>query len=436
MEISYAGLSHRTAPISMRERLAVPPDGLAEALRRIREETGSREAVILGTCNRVEVYLAASGRVAPEVAGDALAAARGVDLPEFAAALYGGGGRDAAEHLFQVVAGADSMVLGEPQVQGQVKEAYERAKAAGTVGPDLHALFQRALSVGKEIRTRTGLARSHASIGSVAVDLAARVFQDLAGKTALLLGAGEMGTLALKHLAARGLDRILVANRTPARAEALAAEQGGRAVPWEALAGSLPEADVVLACADVPHAVLHAAEVERALKARRMRPILLLDLSVPRAIHPDVDGVEDAYLYNVDDLQRLAAEGGAARREALAAALAIARDESERFVVGLAERRVASAVAALRSRVEALGAEEIERVRARLAEGSPDAPEAAEEAIRRLLGKLLHAPIQALKEEARDGRAGPMLVLFQRLFDLPAPPDPRAGETDPGAPRV
>ncbi len=423
MEISCAGLTHRTAPIAIRERLAVGRAGLADASRAVRAALGASETVLISTCNRVEVYAAAPSAPTPVAIASALGAARGFGLEGFEDSVEGSTGREAAFHLFLVTAGADSMVLGETEVQSQVKEAYEAACTAGTVGPILHALFQRALSVGKWIRTRTGLGRGSASVGSVAVDLAMRVFETLSDKTALLLGAGQTGSLVLKHLAARGLSNVLVSNRTHERAEALAAAYGGRTVPWDSIPSALPGADVVIACLDAPRYVVLEADARRALQARRMKPVILHDHSNTRANEPGIDADEDAYLYNMDDLQRIAEEANDARAGALEEATRIARRAADRFQADASERRLGAAISALRDRMDRLAAEEIERASARLGTAGPEARQAAEEAVRRSLARIFHEAVEGLKAEARDGRSEDACASLRRFFKLPEVPE-------------
>ncbi|MGH7377683.1 MAG: glutamyl-tRNA reductase, partial [Candidatus Methylomirabilales bacterium] len=300
MEILVVGLSHKTAPIELRERLHVPERDLAGPLQILGREPPILERVILSTCNRVEVYAVAEEVEPARQAIEALLGSR-VHLPAAAIAdhLYRHRAADAVRHAFRVAASLDSLVVGEPQILGQVKEAYQAAVAAGAVGPVLAALMERALRVGKRVRTETALGASPVSVASVAIELARQIFGTLAGRTVLLLGAGEMSEAAAQHLKEDGVSAILVSNRRYERAVELAGRLGGRAVRFDQFKEEVLSADIVIASTAAPHPILTRADVEQIIRARRQRPLFLIDIAVPRDIAADVNAIDNVYLYDI-----------------------------------------------------------------------------------------------------------------------------------------
>jgi glutamyl-tRNA reductase len=316
MNIFVAGLSYKTTPVEVREKLAVQRARLQCCGCRLKLRGGLEEVVLLSTCNRVEIYGVSAwihGRVhqlfQELVGGD-------FDLTPY---LYVKEGAEAAQHLFAVASGLDSLVIGETEITGQVKNAYQLAKDAGLVGKKMNRLFQTALSVVKEIRTNTGIGRGATSVGSVAVELAEKVFgAQLSEKTVMILGAGKMGEACVKHLAKRGAKTVLVANRSVERAEKLAAEFGGRAVRLEDSAAAMTEADILVSSTGSPDIVLHREEVARILPARRNRPLVLVDIAVPRDIDPAVAELPNVFLYDIDDLEAVVRENTKNREQELA----------------------------------------------------------------------------------------------------------------------
>jgi glutamyl-tRNA reductase len=316
MKIFVAGLSYKTTPVEVREKLAVPRSRLQCCACRLKLRGGLDEVVLLSTCNRVEIYGVSSwiqGRVHrlfQELTG------ADVDLTPY---LYVKEGADAARHLFGVASGLDSLVIGETEITGQVKNAYQAAKDAGLVGRRMNRLFQTAFSVVKQIRTNTAIGRGATSVGSVAVELAEKVFDaDLSEKTVMILGAGKMGEACVKHLAKRGAKTVLVANRSPERAEKLAAEFGGRAVRLEDSAAAIAEADILVSSTGSPDIVLWRDDVARTLPARRNRPLILVDIAVPRDIDPAVAELPNVFLYDIDDLEAVVRENTRNREQELA----------------------------------------------------------------------------------------------------------------------
>ena len=316
MKVFVAGLSYKTAPVEVRERLAIRPSLLTCHGCRLKLNAGLDEVVLLSTCNRVEIYGTTSSWVQGKVhrlfrqlcPADA-------DLTPH---IYVKEGAAAVEHLFSVTSGLDSMVIGETEITGQVKNAYQTAQQAGLTGRILNRLFQTALQIGKEIRTKTAIGRGATSVGSVAVELAEKIFAgDLSDKTVMILGAGKMGEACVRHLAKRGARSVLVANRSPERAQLLAAEFGGRALSFEERMNALIEADILVSSTGSPTTVLHKNEIAEILPARRNRPLILIDIAVPRDIAPDVEELGNVYLYNIDHLEAIVRENSKTREQEL-----------------------------------------------------------------------------------------------------------------------
>ena len=316
MKLFVTGLSYKTAPVEVRERLAVRPSLLPCLGCRLKLNAGLEEVVVVSTCNRVEVYGATSSWVQGKVFRIFQQLCPDLDVTPYA---YVKEGADAVEHLFLVASGLDSMVIGETEITGQIKNAYSVAQQFGLTGRMTNRWFQTALQVAKEIRTHTGIGRGATSIGSVAVDLAEKVFAgDLSDKTVMILGAGKMGEACVRHLAKSGARSVLVANRSPERAQALAAEFGGRALSFDEHLQALTEADIVVSSTGSPTTVLHKSEIAGVLAARAGRPLVLVDIAVPRDIAPDVEELENVYLYNIDHLEAIVRENTRNREQDLA----------------------------------------------------------------------------------------------------------------------
>ena len=340
--IAVLGVNHRTAPVELRERVAFPADRLRQALARLRREAGVPEAVILSTCNRVELYA-----VLPHLNGHRAALTEflgrwhALDGAALAPQCYWHLSPESIRHLFRVAAGLDSMVLGESEILGQVKEAYQRALEAQTVGPVFRGLFQQAFAVAKTIRTTTQIGRGAVSVSSVAVDLARKIFSDISTKSILIFGAGQMGEATLRCLVGRGARRVLVANRSYPHAESLAAQGGGRPVPADALPAALRAADILICSTAADRYLLTKAQMESLMAQRGQRPVFLIDISVPRNLDPAIGTLEHVYLYNIDDLEGMAAANLQRRAAELEPCLA------------LIERRAARIAERLRALVEA-----------------------------------------------------------------------------------
>lgn len=419
MEIVVVGLSHKTAPIEVRERLHIREGDLEGTLRALGRESPILERLILSTCNRVEVYA-----VAEEVRGarqsiEALLAAR-AQLPAaaFSGLLYLHTAAEAVRHAFRVAASLDSLVVGEPQILGQVKDAYQAAAGVGAVGPVLSALMERALRVGKRIRAETAIGASPVSVASVAIELARQIFGALAGRTVLLLGAGEMSEAAAQHLREEGVSAILVSNRHYERALDLAARLGGRAVRFDQFKEEVLSADIVIASTAAPHPILTRADVEQIIRARRQRPLFLIDIAVPRDIAADVNAIDNVYLYDIDDLEAVAAANRKLRKEEAVVAEGIVEREAEAFLGWLRSLEVVPTIQTLRERVEAMRDQELGRALHRLSDLTPEQQAIVRQLAHSIVNKILHHPMIELKRQSarRDGHI--TISALRRLFGL------------------
>lgn len=419
MDLLVVGLSHHTAPVELRERLAFADEELPAALSALMAEDGLREGMLLSTCNRVEVWAAAE---APETAQEVLAAylakIRGVDLETLRPFLYAYRGLEAVVHLFRVASSLDSLVVGEPQVLAQLKAAFAQAHAAGATGPELSRAVHAAFRAAKRVRTETSIARSAVSVSYAAVELARKIFGDLSGKVVLLLGAGEMGELAARHFRDRGIARLLVANRTPGRAAELARAVGGEAAPSIEAALQAAEADIILCSTAAAGYLVTRTDAQRLLAARRHRPVFFIDIAVPRNVEPSVNELDGAYLYDIDDLRAVVEANRQEREREAERAEALIREELEKFVRRLADRAAVPTIRSLRERMEEIRREEVSRTLGRLRDASPETQAAIEALSVSLVNKILHAPIQRLKLGSDRGEGRRFRELVRDLFDL------------------
>ncbi|QNU14579.1 glutamyl-tRNA reductase [Thermomonas sp. XSG] len=401
MSLHVLGINHQTAPVSLRETVAFGPDTLRHALASLRAQAGVQEAVLLSTCNRTELYARSDN--GPDALANWLAGQQraGDDLHAY---LYRHDEADAVRHLFRVATGLDSLVLGEPQILGQVKQAWNDARDAGSLGGPLDRAFQQAFATAKRARTETTIGRNPVSVASTAVRLAQESFARLDESDVLLIGAGETIELAARHLVAGKVRRLLIANRTLAHAQDLARRHGGFALPLEELDRHLAEADIVISATAARQPILQRAQVEQALRARRHRPMLLLDLAVPRDIAEDVASLRDVFLYTVDDLERAIEDNRAARRNAAEQAEAIIEVHASRFISALGQTDAAAPLRRLREHGQAVQAQALAKARAQLAAGR-DPAEVLDLLAHTLTNKLLHAPSAALREDAALGEA-------------------------------
>lgn len=404
--IIVVGISFKTAPVALREKLTFTPNLLGRALKRLIERDDCLEAVILSTCNRTEIYALVPKAMSDDARLSALwAESLDAATAELGSHLYVHRDREAAEHLFAVACGIDSQVLGESQILGQVQEAYERARRVGGAKSVLSKLFRAALSAGKRARTETKIGRNAASISSAAVELAKRVWGDLRAKKILLIGTGKMGELAAKNLLKHGAQAISVANRTYRRARTLARQLGGRAIRFAELAQALKQVDIVISSTAAPHFILTPEQVERAMERRAQQPLLLIDIAVPRNIDPAVAEIRNVALYNIDDLKAVAHEGLRQRRREISKVRQIIREEADEFVTWFAALDAVPPIIALREHVEEIRWQELERALRKLEPLPERTQQIIEEFSVRLANKFLHNPTERLKQCAnREGR--------------------------------
>jgi glutamyl-tRNA reductase len=396
MAVNILGINHKTAPVALREKVAFTEDRLGAALLALRQELGVAEALILSTCNRTEVYWA--GTASGPQLSQWLERHHGDNL-DLAASLYVHQESRAIEHTFSVASGLDSMVLGEVQILGQLKDAYRIAQESGSTGPILNKLFQAAFSAAKRVRTETRIGANAVSLASATVSLARRVYEDLSAHNVLLVGAGDMNALTARHFMSAGVKRMVIANRTLARAQALAAELNAHAVALTDLDKELADADIVISCTASPEPLIAKRAVEAAIRARRRRPIFMVDMAVPRDIDPTVAELEDVYLFSIDDLQRLVDENIQQREVAAGGARLLITEEVARFLAESRAQDAGPAIRALRQQADGIRQQTVEQARRMLAAGK-STDEVIDYLANTLTNRLLHAPTQALRQAA------------------------------------
>lgn len=417
MQLLVVGTSHHHSPVELRERLSLERAHGPELLRRL--AGAGAEAVALSTCNRCCLYLTGEDvETSRRHAVAELGHLAGAPPQSLETHLFVKLETEAAHHLFRVTSGLDSLVPGEAQILGQVRAAYEAADAVGTAGPILHRLFRQALHVGKRVRHETGIGENPASISSAAADLAGRVFDDLARRRVLLIGAGKMGELAAANLLSRGVTDIVVANRSLERAYLVAARVGGRAIGLDALGDELAAADVVISATGSQELVLRADTVASALRHRRGRPMFFIDIALPRDLDPVINELDGAYLYDLDDLEQVVEQSVAGRRGEAERAERIVLDELDEFRAWWVSRDVVPAIVALRARAEEIRRSELARLAPRLAELSPGERKAVESLTAQIVNKLLHAPTVRLKEAAATADGPTYAQTVRELFEL------------------
>lgn len=415
MRLTLIGVNHRTAPIALRERIAIGRDELAETTRSLAAMPGVAECMIVSTCNRVELIAMVEG---PEAELARFFSNHfAIDAATLSPHIYEHYDHAAVRHLFRVAASLDSMVVGEPQILGQVKEAFATARAAGTVSGHLEHLLQSAFAAAKRARSETGIGANSVSIASVAVDLARKIFGSLQGRTVFLVGAGKMSELAARHLVQQGADAILVTNRTAERARRMAAEFEGHIIPqvidFAQLHEAASSADIVISSTGAPHPIFRREHGQAFLHRRRNRPMFFIDIAVPRDVDPEMNRLDGIFVYDIDDLQQVAAAHMEERsREALDAESLIAR-EVERFEQRQRTVNVAPAIVALQRRAEEIRQAELERIHARLGALTAEQAAAVEALTRGLVNKFLHPPMQAIKQAAREGDSARLDVLCE-----------------------
>jgi glutamyl-tRNA reductase len=419
MKLIITGLSHHTAPVEVRERLAFEEKTLPQALDRLREKPGMIEGMILSTCNRVEVAVTADDKSDAEgVVQKFLAEARSVEPDWVSPYLYNYNDRDAIRHLFRVASSLDSMVVGEPQILGQLKNAYALAKEHGSVNGFLDLVITRAFNVAKRVRSETEIGESAVSVSYAAVELARDIFGSLSGKKVLLVGAGKMAESAARHLRRAGVADIVVTNRTRSRADALAEEFQGRVVPYDEFPQTLPEIDIVIASSGAPHYILTKDAMRQVISRRRNRPMFLIDIAVPRNIEPTVNELDGAFLYDIDDLDRVVKSNLASRRNVAEQAEEIINEEVQRMMMRLKTREVTPVIVSLQEQLEQVRAGEVERLRAKLGNLTPQQEEAIEAITRGIVNKIAHTPITELRRKANDPEGIALMSTIRKLFRL------------------
>ena len=397
------GVNHTTAPVEVRERLAIPAGRLADAIRSLVHHPGIREGIILSTCNRVELLtVQENGSTTQANLLQFLQDYFAVPPASITPHLYEYREREAVRHLFRVASSLDSMVVGEPQILGQVKESYTVAREVGAVSNSLDPLIQRAFTVAKKIRSETQIGSSSVSIASVAVDLARKIFGSLQGKTVLLVGAGKMSELAARHLIQQGASNILVTNRTFERAERIAQQFDGQAIAFEALYEQAARADIVITSTGAPQKLFHRSHGQQFLHSRRNRPMFFIDIAVPRDIDPKMNEIEGCFVYDIDDLQQVAAANLADRSREAAAAETIVTQEVEKYEQRVQSRGAVPAIVALQQNAEAIREAELARAAKRLNGLTNEQREAVEALTRSLTAKLLHPQLTALRQAAKS----------------------------------
>jgi len=414
------GCSHRSAPVAFREQLAFREEEVAGALERLCVRDGIEEGLILSTCNRVEIVVRIDS--GPQAALDSIKAflvgERGVNHDQLREHSYHYLGREAVEHVFQVASGLDSMILGEPQILGQVKRAYFLAKGCGTTGPVLERLMQQCLATAKRVRTDTGISRHAVSVAYAAVNLARQIFGKLDGRVALLIGAGKMAELVARHLVSRGIEKVFVTSRTYNHAVTSAENFGGEAVYWNDGLGRIGEVDIVVSCTGAPKTILGRKEIADARRQRRGQPLFIIDIAVPRDVDPDVNTLDNVYLYDIDGLQEVVDANLQERREAAEQAQRAIDREVDGFDRWRQSLEITPTIVSLREKLLDVGRNEMDRFRGRLGPLTTHQNEIVENLTRSLIQKILHGPVRHLKGSVDRGDVDATTSLYRQIFGL------------------
>lgn len=419
MNLILAGINHRTAPVEVRERMNIRESHLAAALSDLVSREGILEALILSTCNRVEVFANAAGDDDPEpLIRSFLADYHHCNLAAYEKHLYWRRQEEAVDHLFRVAASLDSMIVGEPQILGQVKEAFAIAQNAGAIKGEFYEVVNHALAAARRVRRETAVGNAAISVSYVAVELARKIFGSLEDKTVLILGAGKMSELAARHLASSGAKSILVSNRTHERAVELARELGGEAVRFDDISIRLHQADIVISSTGAPHFLIRREQVEQVLAGRKQRPIFFVDIAVPRDIDPAVNELDNAFVYDIDDLGQVAESNKKQRQIEAARAEEILRQEANRLMRRLASREVTPAIVAIEQRLSRIREEESERFHSRLASLTPEQREAVDSLTQAMMNKVLHGPVTELKNVASHPERGALVQMVRKIFGV------------------
>ena len=419
MDIVVVGISHKTASVEIRERLSFPEAKLPDALAKMKGLQGVNENLILSTCNRVESY----ATVKDAASGMDRLRRFFVDYHEIEGGsvgecIYCISGRDAVRHIFRVAASLDSMVVGEPQILGQLKDSFDHALANKTTGVVMNRLMKKAISVAKRIRTETKIAESAVSISFAAVELARKIFGDLTGKSVMLAGAGEMAELAAKHLVNNGVKTVMVANRTFERAVELAKDFDGVPVHYESLVSEMVNADILIASTGAPHYILTGQDMAKVIKARKNRPVFLIDIAVPRNLDPEINKIDNVYLYDIDDLQNVVESNIKDRQKEAELASEIIEEEIETFQTWLRSIDVVPTIVAIREKAEEMRAAELDKTLSKMGELSEKQKKQVEALTQSIVNKLLHHPLVALKKAAGDPESSSNIESARVLFGV------------------
>lgn len=412
MNVAHIGISHHTAPVDVRERMWLSEEEMRRALRGLKERPVP-ECVLVSTCNRTELYAVAPGD--PVDLQKVLLSMKdtgGAVTPDH---LTRTAGDEAVAHLFAVTSGIDSMVIGDVQILGQVKDAFAMAGEEGTVGPVMNRLMQSALHVAKRVRTETGICEGAVSVSYAAVELAGKIFADLSRKSVLLIGAGETGELTLKHLAAKGIGRITIANRTLERAHAIAGAYGAAVVPFDALPEALREADITITSVSGPAHILTSADLQRTMKLRANMPLFVIDIGVPRNVDPTARKIDNVFLYDIDALNGIVSTNLARRKAELPKVQSILREEVAAFNTWHNSLQVTPTITAFREALEAIRAQEVSKHQHRF---TPQDRELLDLVTKRIVNKILHQPTTVLKQATDGGAAHSLLARVAALRDL------------------
>lgn len=419
MRLCVTGLNHRTAPVAVRERLAFRDDDLPRALADLRSQPGVLEGLILSTCNRVEVAVTAEDASDPQSSAESfLSRCRNLDMDWVRPYLYVLHDNEAIRHIFRVAASLDSMVVGEPQILGQLKSAYSTAKAQGALSGLLDTVVTRAFSVAKRVRTETDIGVSAVSVSYAAVELAREIFGALKGKLVMLIGAGKMSELAARHLQRSGAQQILVTNRTQARAEEVAASVNGTVVLYQHYRTALKDVDIVITSSGASEYLLSRDDVKHLLGARRNRPMFLIDIAVPRNIDPRVNELDNVFLYDIDDLQKVVNENLKGRLNEAVEADRIVAEEVERLESWMRTRQIGPVILSLQEHLEQVRAAEIDRMRGKLGALTPQQEQALDALTRGIVNKIAHGPISELRRHAGTANGSSVFETIRNMFRL------------------
>jgi len=420
MTIALTGLSHHTCPVELRERLSFPDHQLPEALRTLKQQINEGGVVILNTCNRVEVY--ARGEDSPErlheLIREFIAAWHKIEPGSFIEHLYEHQNRDAVAHLFKVTASLDSMVVGEDQILGQVHDAYLAARTEGATDKILHALFQRAFKVAKEVRTKTNINVGKVSVSSVAVDLAASIFSDLSSKNVMVIGSGETGQLALKSLVEKGVGNVLVANRTLAKAEEIAGLYQGEAIALEQLTDQLHRADIIITSTSSEVPILSVKDFKHALRKRNKAPMFVIDIAVPRDVDPAVSALDNVYCYDMDDLESVARQNLESRRAELVKCLELVEHQVDHFIHWRQSLYAEPTIVSMNHELNVIRERELEKTLQSLPDLTDKQREEIEYLTKRIVNNILQRPMTQIKQEVVQEDPHRVLHLVKRLFGL------------------